>query len=225
MRVLPRGRHGLARTVVEESQRVRLLEAIIETVAESGYTATTLSDIVRAAGISRKTFYEHFESKQACFATAFQAKLDRHEEESLIAAGQCDNWYDALCAGAEAFVRFFVEEPAYARVWERSVLAASEDLLKLSYAGDEQIIGLLRVTHGRIQATGLGPTTVNEDLYWAIAGAVTEVTRHAMRANDLSVLAPMIVGLVSMLLTFPIPLTDVKESQLAAIHATLVHTA
>lgn len=225
MRVLPRGRHGLARTVVEESQRVRLLEAIITTVAENGYTSTTLSDIVRAAGISRKTFYEHFESKQACFVAAFQAKLDHHEAMSLDAARQQGTWHDALRAGAEAFVQFFIEEPAYARVWERSVLAASEDLLDLSHAGDEQIISLLRITHEQILAAGLGSPTVGDGLYWAIAGAVTEVARHAMRANDLSVLAPMIVGLISMLLTFPVSPADVTESQLTAIHATLVHTA
>ena len=72
-RRLPRGTHGLDRDVVEASQRTRLLEAVGRAVAERGYAAATIDDVVRRAGVSKKTFYEHFADKQDCFLAAYEA--------------------------------------------------------------------------------------------------------------------------------------------------------
>ncbi|MGN6607586.1 MAG: TetR/AcrR family transcriptional regulator [Jatrophihabitans sp.] len=47
--------------------RQRLLDALAETVTERGYRDTTIADIVRQARTSRRTFYEHFASKEECF--------------------------------------------------------------------------------------------------------------------------------------------------------------
>ncbi|MGW5640849.1 TetR/AcrR family transcriptional regulator, partial [Streptomyces sp. NPDC003832] len=60
---LPRGPHGLARELVTGSQRQRLLYAMIVAVADKGYTAATVADATRRAGVSRKTFYELFTDK------------------------------------------------------------------------------------------------------------------------------------------------------------------
>src|SRR5215218_10272373 len=54
-RTLPRGPHQLAREVVAASQRGRMIEAMAEAVAEKGYPATTVADVVSRAGVSRKT--------------------------------------------------------------------------------------------------------------------------------------------------------------------------
>ncbi|HMJ96091.1 MAG TPA: TetR/AcrR family transcriptional regulator, partial [Thermoleophilaceae bacterium] len=62
-RRLPRGTHGLDPSLVAASQRTRLREAVGRTVAEKGYAAATIDDIVRGAGVSKKTFYEHFDDK------------------------------------------------------------------------------------------------------------------------------------------------------------------
>ncbi|MDQ6748557.1 MAG: TetR/AcrR family transcriptional regulator [Candidatus Dormibacteraeota bacterium] len=70
-RALPRGRHALPRDVVLVSQSERLLEAIVEVVAENGYAATRVSDIVARAGVSRGTFYQQFRDKEDCFLAAY----------------------------------------------------------------------------------------------------------------------------------------------------------
>ena len=75
-RPLPRGPHNLARDDVLASQRVRMLEAMAETVAAQGFTATTVGDVVSGAGVSRKTFYEHFRDKEECFLAAFDSGVD-----------------------------------------------------------------------------------------------------------------------------------------------------
>ncbi len=75
-RRLPRGTHGLDRRLVAASQSTRLLEAVGRAVADKGYAATTIDDIVRGAGVSKKTFYEHFRDKEDCFVAAYEAAAD-----------------------------------------------------------------------------------------------------------------------------------------------------
>src|ERR687896_2755529 len=75
-RRLPRGAHGLDPGVVAASQRTRLLEAVGRAVTERGYAAATIDDIVRGAGVSKKTFYEHFRDKLDCFLAAYEAASD-----------------------------------------------------------------------------------------------------------------------------------------------------
>ena len=64
---LPSGRHGLPRAYVVRSQRERLLEAMVRVAAAKGYEATTVTDVIEVAGVSRATFYEMFDDKAACF--------------------------------------------------------------------------------------------------------------------------------------------------------------
>lgn len=73
---LPRGgRHALTQQAVAESQRRRLLLAIVKAVADKGYTATTVADVIALAGVSRRTFYEQFANIEACFLAAYDDGL------------------------------------------------------------------------------------------------------------------------------------------------------
>ncbi|HET6999194.1 MAG TPA: helix-turn-helix domain-containing protein, partial [Solirubrobacterales bacterium] len=72
-RRLPRGRHALSPEQVLADQRQRLLEAVPSVVAERGYEAMTVADIVKKAAVSRNAFYRSFSDKQDCFASAHEA--------------------------------------------------------------------------------------------------------------------------------------------------------
>ncbi len=65
---LARGQERAAKPLSD--QRSRLLDAIVQTVAEAGFPDAKIGDIAKRAGVSRATFYELFENKQACFAAA-----------------------------------------------------------------------------------------------------------------------------------------------------------
>lgn len=80
-RILPRGRHKLDPQLVAASQRQRLLEAIVELVAEKGYPEVTIGDIVSRAGTAKRTFYDHFADKLQCFLAALEGITD-----TLVAA-------------------------------------------------------------------------------------------------------------------------------------------
>src|SRR4051794_37279193 len=86
-RRLPRGRHALAPEEVLRDQRQRLLAAVPGVVAERGYEAMSVADIVKAAAVSRNAFYKNFSDKQECFATAHEAG---HEQLFEILTGPCD---------------------------------------------------------------------------------------------------------------------------------------
>ena len=56
--------------------RRRLLDGLAASIAERGYRETTVADIVRAAHTSKRTFYEHFPSKEDCFVELLSANND-----------------------------------------------------------------------------------------------------------------------------------------------------
>lgn len=68
---LPRGRHSLTPEQVTSSQRGRMMRAVAIVVAQKGYGDTAVENIVSVAGVSRKTFYEHFTGVQDCFLHAY----------------------------------------------------------------------------------------------------------------------------------------------------------
>jgi AcrR family transcriptional regulator len=67
---------GTPREEAERNQRERLFAAMVATVAEKGYEATTVADLVTLSGVSRSAFYKHFDDKQACFLAAVEAMVD-----------------------------------------------------------------------------------------------------------------------------------------------------
>jgi AcrR family transcriptional regulator len=121
---LPAGRHGLPRAVVVESQRERLLNGVVEAVAEHGYNATTIGAITEAAGISRRTFYEHFRDKQDCFLAAYEM-IDEHVRGAMLAAGDPGAaWPERVGDRLAALLDFLSRDLAVARFYLVEPLAA-----------------------------------------------------------------------------------------------------
>ena len=98
-RALPRGRHHLSREEVTGSQRERMLQAIVELVAESGYAGTTVGGIAARAGVSRTTFYEQFATKEECFQAAYDAVVEQMVEAIVAAMTPVEDPLKRLTAG------------------------------------------------------------------------------------------------------------------------------
>jgi AcrR family transcriptional regulator len=112
----PRGRHRLPPEVVARSQRERLLEAAIRVVAEKGYAAATVADLTREAGVSRTTFYEHFEDKGACFLAAYDNAVDALVRRVNAAYESQERWPERARAGLAELLAALAEEPGLARL-------------------------------------------------------------------------------------------------------------
>jgi AcrR family transcriptional regulator len=112
---LPPGRHGLRREFVEENQRRRLTAGVISAVAEKGYHETTISDIASAAGISRRTFYDYFDSKETCFFSAYDEICAYLGEASAAAIRPDSEWAEQARAKLATVLETFAANPDLAR--------------------------------------------------------------------------------------------------------------
>src|SRR3954469_16597680 len=93
-------RPELPREFVAVHKRRRIMNAIAELTAEQGYDSTKIGDIVRRAGVARKTLYDNFEGKEEVFLAAFDSAVDevlrRVEEGCAEAEG---GWEEQVQAG------------------------------------------------------------------------------------------------------------------------------
>lgn len=112
---LPRGRHGLPREIVVRSQRERLLAAVVRVIAEKGYEATTVADILTVAGVGRESFYELFDDKLACMRTAHKLLVDDLEARVRTAYEAPGPWLDRVSAGLAAALEWFAADPDVGR--------------------------------------------------------------------------------------------------------------
>ena len=104
-RGLPRGPQALPPEEVAADQRERLYEAMIKSVNENGFVATTISDLVAGAGVSRRSFYEHFANKEECLMATYDALIGRLTARIVEAYDAEDDWTNQI----EAFVRALFE--------------------------------------------------------------------------------------------------------------------
>lgn len=112
----PRGRHRLPPEVVARSQRERLLEAAVRVVAAKGYGAATIGDLTKEAGVSRTTFYELFDDKEACFLAAYDNAVETLVRRVIGAYEDEREWPERAAAGLAALLETLADEPALARL-------------------------------------------------------------------------------------------------------------
>lgn len=113
---LPAGRHGYSREQVEHHQRERLIAGFAQAVADRGYAAVTLTDIVRHAKVSRRVFYANFESKEQCFLAAFEVVVGHLHELVAEAVVGVEGWPRQAIAATRATLGFLSSEPELARL-------------------------------------------------------------------------------------------------------------
>ena len=121
---LPSGRHGLIRSFVAANQRERILSAVAQAVAELGYAEMSVEAVIARAGVSRRTFYEHFRNKEDAFLAAYDAAVRLVVRHIRRAYFQETTAQARLRAGTGAFIQFLTGEPGFARMCIVEVLAA-----------------------------------------------------------------------------------------------------
>jgi AcrR family transcriptional regulator len=180
-RVLPRGRHTVRREVVLASQRGRLLEAIVHAVAEKGYPATTVADVVSRAGVSRKTFYEHFEDKLDCFLAAFDAGVDALLARLQAAWEEPGDLRTRMRRGIEAYLEWLASEPELARTFLLEAFAAGPRALGRRAAVHARFAALLRAAHAEARTEVPELAELPDEVFAATVGAVDELVTERVR--------------------------------------------
>lgn len=128
---LPRGRHSLPRAFVVSNQRERIIDALAVVCATKGYAAATVEDIIAQAGVSRRTFYDLFSSKQECFLVAFELVMDRVLAVVERAyASENGEWPQRMSRVLRTLLHQLAAEPELARLVMVEVLAAGQAALE-----------------------------------------------------------------------------------------------
>ena len=130
---------------VAKNQRERLFAALVATVADKGFEATTVADLVELSGVSRSAFYEHFANKEACFLESLEAIVDAVRE--VVTAK-----YDGKGSALQTFAKLIARAATNVDdLYERAFAAAHQD----GGGMPPEIVraisgGLLQVIHARI---------------------------------------------------------------------------
>jgi AcrR family transcriptional regulator len=115
---LPPGRHGIPADLVRAHQRQRLLEAAAAALAEQGYGHLTAARVTELAGVSSRTFYQHFEDLWACLLAAYEteAGLLCAQVEGACEVTDLDDRRSRARAGIAAALAFLATTPDVARL-------------------------------------------------------------------------------------------------------------
>ncbi len=191
---LPPGRHGLPREFVVHNQRERLIAGLAEAIAENGYSGTTIAHITRHAAVSRRTFYEHFSSKDECFVAAYDTVMEQLQERVSAGFESSEDWPHSVRAGIAAMLEFLAAEPHLARLCMVEALVAGPVVVERYDAAIQSFVPYFQSgREGRSPEVlaRLSPTT-EEAL---VGGMVSLISRRiiAGKAEELEELLPDLV--------------------------------
>ena len=176
-KALPRGRHKLSREEVTGAQRERMLRAMAEAMAERGYVATPVAEIIRRAGVSRETFYQQFASKQDCFVAGLEQALDGLRVAmgaALAGEGDPAERFDRLIG---IYLDALASDPATARLFLIEIYPAGPDVARRRVELQQQFLdGLVSVFGVR--------TERGRFACQALLAAIVALVTNALAAGD-----------------------------------------
>jgi AcrR family transcriptional regulator len=160
-----------------------MLEAMADSVSEKGYPATTVADVVGRAGVSRKTFYEHFSDKEDCFLAAYDAVVDILMTQVIDAREGIDDWSTAMRASLRAYLETMAAAPAMARTFFVEVLAAGPRALERRAEVHRRFAELSRNLHEQARRDHPELPELPDAAYRAMVGAINELVFELVRQD------------------------------------------
>ena len=160
--------------------RTRLLEGVAEAVAANGYADTTIADIVRAAGVSRRTFYEHFATKAECFIALYEAASRNTLAVLRQAIDPAHEWQTQLDQALGAYLKSMAQNPALLRTLFVEILSlGAEGLAARRRANQELCRFMLQVVNSGAAGHHRKPT-LTEEMAVAVVGGINELVLKAI---------------------------------------------
>jgi AcrR family transcriptional regulator len=166
---------------IGELQRARILTAMVELVRERGVGSVTVAHVVARSGVSRRTFYELFEDREACFLAAFEQAVARIAERvvPVYAAGGVV-WRERVRAGLGALLELIDEEPATGVLCVVDALAGGPVVLERRAGVARALVDV--VHEGRLEArVGRRPRRLVAE---GVVGAVLSVIHDRLLERD-----------------------------------------
>jgi AcrR family transcriptional regulator len=193
----PRGRHAPPLEVRQDLQRRRLFGAAATVFARVGYADATAEAIAREAGMSKATFYEHFDNKEDCIVALFDAGVGVLTE-AMTTAGEARVSPDPstrVHATVQAFLQVLADFPAQSQTLLVEIVGAGPRAMERRDAALDRIAATIDGFHRADAERGLARRFASSHDAFAIVGAVVELASRHLRTGrpaDIRELEPVI---------------------------------
>lgn len=167
---------------MRDAQRGRILLAAAEAVADCGVAGVTVAAIVVRAGVSRRTFYELFDSTDDCLRAAFEETVRQAKSAMREVCERQESWPAQIRAGLAALLSFIDQQPSLGRFAVVGALGVGEEVLRLRVAAIAELADVVDEGRALAQSTGGLSRTTAEGL---VGGALSIV--HTRLVMDESV--------------------------------------
>jgi AcrR family transcriptional regulator len=156
--------------------RQRLLDALEESIAEEGYPRTTVADIVRRARTSRRTFYEHFDSRESCFVALLTDTNADQVRQISAAVDATAPWRSQVRQAIEAWISSGESRPSLMLSWIRDVPSLGDAARHLQRDVTQKFIEMVQALGGteQFRSAGIGP--VSRQRIIMLLGGLRELT-------------------------------------------------
>ncbi|MBS1878913.1 MAG: TetR/AcrR family transcriptional regulator [Actinobacteria bacterium] len=193
---------GIPREDVEENQRQRLYGATVAVVANKGYAESSVSDLIKVAGVSRETFYKYFADKEACFLATLEVILAGATAVTASRVGREEgSWEERGERGLAGFIELLVAQPDAARIAMVEAYAAGPAAQEMV----AQAVGNLEALMSYVFEQMPERAGMPAELITGMVGSVRKVihTRLHRRAED--ELVGMVPDLVALAMLYKPP--------------------
>ena len=196
------------RTEQDRRQHRQLLQGMAACVSEKGYGATTIADVVRAARVSKSTFYAHFADKEECFVALYSAAtnnvLDAMREADLDAARAGMPWHDHLVAVNAAYLEALAGGGELTRSLLIEVQTAGANALAMRRDVLDRYVRLMRGVCDGLRRGNPELRRLSPELSLGAVGGINEIVMQAIETGpveDITALNELATSLWAALLT------------------------
>jgi AcrR family transcriptional regulator len=154
-------------------------------IAEKGYAAATVADIVRHAHVSKRTFYEHFADKEACYLALYEAMSEAMLGVIADAAAAPLSWRERVDAAMAAYLGELTAQPALTRTYLFEIQAAGPRALRARRDVHARFAALLQSLTAEAARDDDALAPMDEAMAVAVVGAVNELILLAVERGEI----------------------------------------
>lgn len=169
---------------LQHEHRVRLLQALGTVSADKGIAAATIADIVREAGVSKRTFYEHFSSKEDCFLALYRA-VSASALRTLRDALQPERpWHSQIETALGAYFIHLSAGPRLLRTLFVEVHQLGEQGAAVRREVMQHLAVFMLQTVNRSAPGGVTGRTLSPTMAMAAVGGINELVLQAIERHE-----------------------------------------
>ena len=161
------------------THRERLLEGMAESIREHGFRGSTVADVVRRARTSRRTFYENFADREACFLALFDAMNSELSQRIAAALDPSASWDEQVDRAVGAYIDEVIAEPELTIACVREIPALGEAGIRAQHDEVERFADLLMALVAVVGETDPQVTPIQRTTAIMITGGLRELIAHS----------------------------------------------